>query len=99
MKLWAHESNESSTRINLKLRGYDIANIEQGILGLGRTDPFIEIYKKHDYLSPGKQRWQLIYRSETVKNHLNPLWEEYELSVEDFCDNDLDKSIKIQLWD
>jgi len=96
--LWAHESYDLASFFNFKFRGLHIKNIEIGRLGLGSTDPFYEIYKKHP-LSTGGTRWQLIHRSDTIKNHLNPMWEEEELNMETFCDNELDKFIKIELWD
>ena len=83
----------------LLLESWICKNIEIGRLGLGSTDPFYEVYKKHSSLSTGKPRWQLIHRFETIKNHLNPMWNEEELNMEAFCDNEMDKCIKIQLWD
>ena len=59
---------------------------------------FLEIYKLH-YNPSGATRWQLVYRSEVIKNHLNPLWKEHSMPIEDFCEYDLDKLIKIQIWD
>jgi len=97
--LWAHESYDLHSFFNFKFRGLHIKNIEIGKLGLGSTDPFYEVYKKHSYLSADKERWQLIHRCKKIKNHLNPMWEEEELNMEAFCDNDMDKDIKIQLWD
>jgi len=97
--LWAHESYDLHSFFNFKFRGLHIKNIEIGRLQLGSTDPFYEVYKKHSSLSTGKLRWQLIHRSDKIKNHLNPMWEEEELNMEAFCDNDMDKDIKIQLWD
>lgn len=96
--MWAQEVNDTGERINLRVRGLNIKNIELGRLGLGHTDPFLKIYKKH-HLPTGKRHWQLVYRTEVIKNHLNPLWEGFDLSLADFCDSDVDKSIKIELFD
>merc|ERR1712232_1415565 len=97
LTIWAQEYKETEQTIKLHLRALDVKNIEANVLGLGRTDPFLEIYKKQYHEST--VRWQLIYRTEQVKNHLNPMWKEFQLSTGEFCDDDMDKEIKIELWD
>jgi len=37
---------DSTGKLNLCLRGLDMKNVEPGIFGLGRSDPFYEISKK-----------------------------------------------------
>ena len=39
--------------IMLQFRALDLKNIEKGALGLGRTDPYLEISKKYSYPSQG----------------------------------------------
>jgi len=114
LKLRAYESHDISQGINLQFRALHVENIEVGRLGLGVTDPFIEIYKKDYGTGPGTsfstmdshgdsgrggERWSLVYRSEYMKDHLNPLWKGFSVLLEDFCDNNLDKLIKIKLLD
>lgn len=43
--------------IKLHLRGLDIKNVEPGLLGLGRSDPFFELSKKNSDHSSGVVRW------------------------------------------
>ena len=43
--------------IKLHLRGLDIKNVEPGLLGLGRSDPFFEIAKKNSDHAAGIVRW------------------------------------------
>lgn len=43
--------------INLEMRGLDIKNLEPGIFGLGRSDPFFEIAKKNVDDTTGVARW------------------------------------------
>jgi hypothetical protein len=56
-------SMEDSTRgsatgfITLHLRGLDMKNIEPGIMGLGRSDPFFEIARKNTDHAAGVVRW------------------------------------------
>jgi hypothetical protein len=42
---------------SFQLRGLDIQNVEAGVLGLGRTDPFFEIAKKDADHAAGSVRW------------------------------------------
>jgi hypothetical protein len=41
----------------LHLRGLDIENVEPGLFGLGRSDPFFEIAKKDADHTAGVVRW------------------------------------------
>ena len=43
--------------IKLQLRGLDIKNVEPGLLGLGRSDPFYELAKKNADPTKGIVRW------------------------------------------
>lgn len=43
--------------VTMHLRGLDIKNIEPGLLGLGRSDPFFEIAKKHADHAAGVVSW------------------------------------------
>ena len=47
----------------LHLRGLDIKNIEPGLLGLGRSDPFVEISKKNADYAAGVVVWYVCVSS------------------------------------
>jgi hypothetical protein len=51
------QKGESKGRMTLHLRGLDIKNVEPGLLGLGRSDPFFEISKKNADHAAGVVRW------------------------------------------
>jgi len=40
-----------------------------------------------------------IYRSNVVRSNLNPTWDEVTLSLEAACNGDLDRAIKVVVWD
>jgi hypothetical protein len=42
---------------HLHIRGLDIKNVEPGIMGLGRSDPFFEISRKNADHAAGVVRW------------------------------------------
>jgi Ca2+-dependent lipid-binding protein len=95
------ESNQGVQEgyMELQLRGLDIRNVEAGILGLGRSDPFVEIAKKNADHASGVVRWNVVHRSPQIVNHLNPFWDEFSLSLEELCNNDLNWPIRIVVKD
>lgn len=94
------ESNPSQMgRVHLQLRGLDIRNVEPGLLGLGRSDPFFEIGKKDADQSSGKVRHDVVYRSRHIRNHLNPYWDAFEIGLEELCNGDLNHPLQIKVWD
>jgi hypothetical protein len=45
--------------VDLHIRGLDIKNLEAGLLGLGRSDPYFEIAKKSLDTTAGVVRWSV----------------------------------------
>ena len=94
------ESDPKTTgKVKLHFRGLDIRNVEPGLLGLGRSDPFFEIAKKTSQASTGITRWNVVYRSEVVDDHLNPFWKAIEIGLEELCDGDLDARLRVGVFD
>jgi len=86
-------------KLDLRLRGLDMKNVEPGIFGLGRSDPFYEISKKDTDYSISHVKWNVVYRSETVHNHLNPSWKPASIGVEELCYGKLECPLRIQVLD
>uniref|UniRef100_A0A803SMC9 Copine-3 n=1 Tax=Anolis carolinensis TaxID=28377 RepID=A0A803SMC9_ANOCA len=61
---------------------------------LGKSDPFLEFYKQSD-----SGKWQLVYRSEVIKNNLNPCWKKFSVPLQTFCGGDFNKPIKVTVSD
>ncbi|XP_075033601.1 copine-1 isoform X1 [Mixophyes fleayi] len=61
---------------------------------LGKSDPFLELFRQGDDGS-----WQLAYRSEVVKNNLNPCWKKFSVPLQSLCAGDLNKPIKVHCTD
>lgn len=79
-----------------------MGNIEPGLFGLGRSDPFYEISKKNPNMSAledGTETWNAIYRSEPINNHLNPMWDKTRLGLPELCFGDLAWPLKITVYD
>ncbi|XP_073732206.1 copine-1 isoform X2 [Misgurnus anguillicaudatus] len=60
----------------------------------GKSDPFLEFFKQGE---DGK--WQLVYRTEVIKNNLNPSWKKFTVSLHTFCNGDINKPIKVTCYD
>jgi Ca2+-dependent lipid-binding protein len=85
--------------MELQFRGLDIKNIEPGLLGLGRSDPFLELAKKNADHTAGVVRWNVVHRSAHIQDHLNPFWESFTVGLEELCYNDLNWPMRILVKD
>lgn len=80
--------------LHLKLRGIQLPNLE----AFSHSDPFFEIQTaSSDHL--GARLWQPVYRSEEIKNNLQPKWKECQISVDSLCGGNLERPIRIQVFD
>ncbi|XP_072371456.1 copine-1 isoform X1 [Scyliorhinus torazame] len=61
---------------------------------MGKSDPFLELYRQGD-----GDKWQLAYRSEVIKNNLNPNWKTISVSLQSLCNGDMEKPIKVSCSD
>ncbi|XP_060692551.1 copine-1-like isoform X2 [Hemiscyllium ocellatum] len=61
---------------------------------MGKSDPFLELYRQGD-----GDKWQLAYRSEVIKNNLNPNWKPFSVSLQSLCNGDMQKPIKVAIYD
>jgi hypothetical protein len=97
----SHVNTNHRRRILLRFRALNVKNIEGSTfaLGLGRSDPFLTLSKKHSSPESGRVRWQRVYKSEPIMNHANPVWEEFQIHLDDLCDDDLNRPLLIQIWD
>jgi len=86
---------EGSGDLTLKMKGVKLKNVEGFFQG--KSDPFFEISKKSN--SGGSLSWDNIYRSEHVKNNLNPVWKEATISLASLCGGNLDHRLKIAVFD
>ena len=70
-----------------------------------RTDPYFIITKKHVYEGSTNEHdnydehWQAVYKSKHIDNHINPVWEPFDVSFEQLCSSDVKKELQIEIWD
>jgi hypothetical protein len=61
---------------------------------LGKSDPFLEFSRKI-----ADDRWQVVYRTEVVKNSQNPAWRPIRVKASQLCGGDYDNKIRIDCKD
>ncbi|XP_042345702.1 copine-4 [Plectropomus leopardus] len=59
-----------------------------------KSDPFLEIYRLNDDAT-----LQLVYRTETVMNNLNPVWKTFKVSLNSLCSGDHERKLQCTVWD
>ncbi|XP_057609879.1 copine-7 isoform X2 [Chionomys nivalis] len=59
-----------------------------------KSDPFLELYRVND---DGSE--QLVYRTEVVKNNLNPVWDPFKVSLNSLCSCEETRPLKCLVWD
>ncbi|XP_061573715.1 copine-4 isoform X2 [Cololabis saira] len=59
-----------------------------------KSDPFLEIYRVNDDAT-----MQLVYRTETVMNNLNPMWKTFKVSLNSLCSGDHERKLQCTVWD
>ncbi|XP_072487468.1 copine-1 [Notamacropus eugenii] len=60
---------------------------------LGKSDPFLEFYRQ------GDGKWHLVYRSEVIKNNLNPTWSRFSVPLQRFCEGNPSLPIQVRCSD
>ena len=83
---------EDSGDIELRLAGYKLKNVE-GLFS--KSDPFFEIHSE----TGSNEFGNLVYRSEHVKNNLNPLWKPASISLNSLCGGDRTKAFRFTVYD
>ncbi|XP_053288016.1 copine-4 [Pleuronectes platessa] len=59
-----------------------------------KSDPFLEIYRLNEDAT-----LQLVYRTETVMNNLNPVWKTFKVSLNSLCSGDHERKLQCTVWD
>ncbi|ELW69270.1 Leucine-rich repeat-containing protein 16B [Tupaia chinensis] len=81
----AEEVSGTNDYVQLTFRAHKLDNKDL----FSKSDPFMEIYKTN-----GDQSDQLVWRTEVVKNNLNPSWEPFRLSLHSLCSCDVHRPLK-----
>ena len=80
--------------LRLKMKGVKLANTE-GFMR--KSDPFYEFSRKVD--AAGAATWDVVHRSNTVMNNLNPVWDESILELSILCGGNQQLPIAVKIFD
>ena len=86
---------QGSGMLRLKMKGVKLKNVEGGLFG--KSDPFFELSRNVN--SAGSLTWDNVYRSEHIKNNLNPAWDAAVVELSTLCGGDLDQPVRIAVFD
>ncbi|XP_074221833.1 copine-6 isoform X3 [Camelus bactrianus] len=86
----AEEVSGTNDYVQLTFRAHKLDNKDL----FSKSDPFMEIYKTNE-----DQSDQLVWRTEVVKNNLNPSWEPFRLSLHSLCSCDVNRPLKFLVYD
>jgi len=101
--------------MNIQFRLLDVKNIESGLLGLGKSDPFVEIEKystseikdnndeddddDENNDTSNPNHWLLAYRTEQIMDNLNPVFDEFRIDTEKLCFCNMTWPIRLVIYD
>uniref|UniRef100_A0A8K9XCN5 Copine I n=1 Tax=Oncorhynchus mykiss TaxID=8022 RepID=A0A8K9XCN5_ONCMY len=74
--------------LELEAKGLDKKDL------FGKSYPFLEFFKQED-----DGRWQLVHRTEVIKNTLSPSWNKFSVALQTFYYCDMSKPIKVHCSD
>uniref|UniRef100_A0A2K5HH98 Copine-6 n=1 Tax=Colobus angolensis palliatus TaxID=336983 RepID=A0A2K5HH98_COLAP len=98
LQIVAEEVSGTNDYVQLTFRAHKLDNKvgtpDPGLLLSHKSDPFMEIYKTNE-----DQSDQLVWRTEVVKNNLNPSWEPFRLSLHSLCSCDVHRPLKFLVYD
>jgi len=83
-------------KFSFQLRAFDLKNTHTRLTGM-TSCPFFELLRKVDRHDGAK--WVKVYQSNVVRSDLSPVWNEATLDLEATCNGDLDRSMKVVIWD
>ncbi|KAK6185840.1 hypothetical protein SNE40_007986 [Patella caerulea] len=76
--------------LNVTLRATKLENKDF----MGKSDPFLEILR-----GTMDGSWQVVHRTEVVKNDLNPHWRPFSVPLQTLCGGDKKQSIRMDVYD
>lgn len=84
------EVRSGSDSFRIRFRGIKLAKKDY----FGLSDPYFVVSK---CVAPGE--WRQLYKSETIKETLDPIWEPFELTEQELCNCDRNRLIKFECYD
>jgi len=85
---------EGTGTLRLKMSGISLTNVE-GFMK--KSDPFYQFTRK-DVGARGTE-WNIVHRSDKIKNSLNPKWKEEEIELSTLCGGNVDLPLRLAIFD
>ena len=82
--------------LRLQMSAEKLKNTE-GFGLLRKSDPFFELSRQVN--SAGSLTWDNVFRSNVVKNNLNPEWNSAAIPLSTLCGGDLDAAVRVTIFD
>ncbi len=76
---------------NVTFTGHKLAN-KDGFFG--KSDPYLVVSRRNEDNS-----WSVVWKSSRIDNSLNPKWAPAKLSMSHLCNADIDRPLKIEIFD
>lgn len=86
--------SQGSGVFRFQIKATDLKNVE-GFFS--KSDPFFELERQVN--DAGGQTWDNVFRSEWIKNQLNPSWKESSIELSTLCGGDLDLPLRLSVFD
>lgn len=88
-----HGESLSSTRDNfvVSFSAQKLVN-KEGFFS--KSDPFLLISRQNE-----DGRWSVVWKNQHIDNNLNPIWPETKIPMALLCNADIDRTIKIEIFD
>jgi hypothetical protein len=88
------QKSEGSGSLRLKLNGISLTNTE-GFMK--KSDPFYQFTRKD--VGPRGTEWNIVHRSDKIKNSLNPKWQEETIDLSVLCGGNVDLPLRLSVLD
>ena len=88
--LKAEEQPEAKQKARFRIK---CTNVDKKDL-FGKSDPYLEIHRPRETGRP-----VLVYKSEVIKNTLNPQWKPFELDLTSLCSGDISLPLTFSVYD
>lgn len=89
IKIVAEEVTDNNELV-VKAKGKKLDNKDF----MGKSDPYLEFWREND-----DNTWSLAYRSEYIKNTLNPAWPTLHIPMQSLCKGNLHRKIQVKCYD
>lgn len=97
ISLCAEKTNADDKLLSFKFQFRAMGLLSNKSFSSRMAHSYFEISRKLE--SKNGEVWDKVYRSETIKNHMNPVWKHANIDVRALCNNDFKRPIRVQVFE